>query len=72
MTLFVNTPVLTVLVKMSVFFSCIFDFCCFLDFPCFSEMFLIGFQNSKNNKIWKQQKQKTPTTRKQDAKQKQI
>ena len=48
-TLFVNTPVLTVLVKMSVFF-CIFDFCCFLEFPCFSEMFLIGFQKFKNKK----------------------
>ena len=27
----------------------------------FSEMFLIGFQKSKNNKIPKQQKQKTTT-----------
>ena len=49
-----------------------FWFLLFLEFPCFSEMFLIGFQNSKNHKIWKQQKQKTPTTRKQDEKQKQI
>ena len=54
-TLFVNTPVLTVLVKMSVLFLH-FWFLLFLEFPCFSEMFLIGFQNSKNHKIWKQQK----------------
>ena len=32
-------------------------------------MFLIGSQKSKNKKIWKPQKQKTTTRRKQDAKQ---
>ena len=48
-TLFVNTPVLTVLVKMSAF-SAFFIFA-ILEFPCFSEMFLIGFQKLKNNKI---------------------
>ena len=44
-TLFVNTPVLTVLVKMSVFF-CIFDFCCFWNF-LFSEMFFDMFPKFK-------------------------
>ena len=44
-TLFVNTPVLTVLVKMSVFSA--FLNLLFLEFPCFSEMFLIGFQKFK-------------------------
>ena len=56
-TLFVNTPVLTVLVKVSVFFLH-FSFLPFLEFPCFSEMFLIGFQKSNNNKIWKQQQER--------------
>ena len=50
-TLFVNTPVLTVLVKMSVFFSAFFIFAVFGISMFFSEMFLIGFQKSKNNKI---------------------
>ena len=50
-------------------FFCIFDFCCFSNFHVFQRCFLTGFQKSKNNKIWKQLKQKT-TTRKQDAKQK--
>ena len=49
-TLFVNTIVLTVLVKMSVFFFLHFWFLLFLEFPCFSEMFLIGFPKSKNTK----------------------
>ena len=56
-TLFVNTTVLSALVKMSVFF-CIFDFCCFSNFHVFQRCFLTGFQKSKNNKIWKQLKQK--------------
>ena len=68
-TLLVNTTVLTALVKMSVFFFCIFHFCCFSNFHFFQRCFLTGFQKSKNNKIAKQEEQKT-TTRKQDAKQK--
>ena len=48
-TLFVSTPVLTPLVKMSFFVH--FSFLGFLQFPNFSEMFLIGSQNSKNYKI---------------------
>ena len=38
-TLFVNTTVLTALVKMSVFFFCIFDFCCFSNFHVFQRCF---------------------------------
>ena len=57
-TLFVNTLVLIVIVESVRFFFLHFSFLLFLEFPCFSEMFLIGFQKSKNNKIWKQQKQK--------------
>ena len=54
------------------FFFLHFSFCCF-GISMFSEMFFIGFQKSKANKTWKQQKQKkTTTTRKQDAKQKPI
>ena len=68
-TLSVNTIVLTALVKMSVFF-CIFHFCCLCN-SMFSEMFLKSFQKSKHNKIGKQEEQKT-TTRKQDAKQKEL
>ena len=56
-TLFVNTTVLTALVKMSVFFSAFFIFVVF-PIPIFSEMFLTGFQKSKNNKIAKQEEQK--------------
>ena len=63
---------LTALVKVSVFFFLHFSFLGFLQFPNFSEMFLIGSQKSKNYKIPKQQKQKQTTTRKQDAKQKEI
>ena len=65
-----NTPVLTVLVKMSVFFFCIFHFGGFSEFPTLWEMLLIGSQNSKHNKTPKQEKLKTATTRKQDAKEK--
>ena len=60
-TLFVNTPVLTVLVKMSVFF-CIFHFCCFWNFHVFQRCFLIGFQKSKITK-YESNKTKTTTTR---------
>ena len=60
-TLLVNTPVLTVLVKMSVFF-CIFHFGVFRDV-------LLGSQNKRQTP--KQHKQKT-TTRKQDAKENYI
>ena len=42
-TPFVNTPVLTALVKVSV---CLLSFLLFLEFP-FSEDFLIGSQNQK-------------------------
>ena len=38
MTLFVTTPVLTALVKVSVFF-CIFHFCCFWNFHIFRDVF---------------------------------
>ena len=59
-TLFVNTTVLTALVKMSIFLH--FSFLLFWEFPFFQRCFLIGFQKSKkNNKIPKQQKQKTTT-----------
>ena len=68
-TLFVNTIVLTALVKMSAF-SAFFIFAVF-PISMFSEMFLTGFQKSKRNEIAKQEEQKT-TTRKQDAKQKEI
>ena len=53
-TPFVNTTVLIALVKMSVFFSAFIIFVIFAIF--FSEMFLIGFQKSKNNEIPKQNK----------------
>ena len=33
------------------FFFLHFSFLLFLEFPCFSEIFLTGFQKSKNNKI---------------------
>ena len=51
-TLFVKTTVLTVLVKMSVFFFFFlhFSFLLFLQFPFFKEMFLIGFQKSNKTK----------------------
>ena len=65
-TMFVNTLVLTVLVKMFGFSA--FFVLRFSGFPLFWEMFWIGSQNSKNNKTSKQQKQKSTTTRKQDAK----
>ena len=68
-TRFVSRPVLTALVKMSLFSAFFILF--FLQFPNFSETFLIGSQKSKNYKIPKQQKQKK-TTRKQDTKQKVI
>ena len=35
-----------------------FWFLLFLEFPCFSEMFLIDFQNSKNNNIWSNKNKK--------------
>ena len=63
-TLFMNTPVLIVLVKMSVFFFCIFHFCCFWNFHVFQRCLLIGFQKSKNKKIWKQQNQKNNKNKK--------
>ena len=57
-TLFVNTTVLIALVKMSfLFFSAFFIFAVFA-ISIFSEMFLTGFQKSKNNKIAKQEEQK--------------
>ena len=56
-TLFVNIPVLTLLVKMSVCFL-YFSFLLFFEFPCFWEIFLIGSQKSTNKKISKQRKQK--------------
>ena len=46
-TLFVSTPVLTALVKMSVFFFLHFSFLFFLQFPIFSEMFFDRFQKIK-------------------------
>ena len=55
-TLSVNTTVLTALVEMSLF-SAFFIFAV-VGISIFSEVFLIGFQKSKNNKIPKQQKQK--------------
>ena len=72
MTLFVNTTVLTALVKMSVLFFCIFHFCRFWNFQFFERCFLIGSQTSKNNKIPKQQTHQTTAIRKQDAKQNQM
>ena len=68
-TLFVSTPVLTALVKMS-FFCAFFIFVFFCNFQNFQRCFLIGSQTSKNYKIWKQQKPKTTRRRKQDTKQK--
>ena len=56
-----STPVLTALVKTSVFFSAFFMFVFFAISKIFRDVFLIGFKKSKNNKIPKQQKQK-PTT----------
>ena len=64
-----NTTVLTALVKMSVFLH--FSFLLFFQFPFFQRCFLTGFQKTKNNKIAKQEEQ-TTTTRKQDAKQKEM
>ena len=55
-TLFVNTIVLTALVKMSVFLH--FSFLLFFQFPFFQRCFLIGFPKSKNSKKTKQAKQK--------------
>ena len=65
-TLFVNTPVLTALVKMSGFLH--FSFLGFSEFPSYWEMFLTSSQTSKNNKIPKQNKR--TTTRQDYAKQK--
>ena len=56
-TLFVNTIVLTALVKMSVFFFLQFSFLLFLQFPLFPEMLLTSFPKLKYNKIAKQEKQ---------------
>ena len=72
-TLFVSTPVLIALVKMSFFLH--FSFLGLLQFPIFSEMFFDRFQKpqkSKNNKIPKQQKQKSNNNRKQYAKEKEM
>ena len=55
-----STPVLTALVKMSVF-SAFFIFVFLAVSIFFRGVFLIGFKRSKNNKIPKQQKQKTTT-----------
>ena len=71
MTLFVNTPVLTVLVKMSVFAA-------FLNFSVlgismfFRNVFDRFPKFKRITKYESNKKQKTTTTRKQDAKQKHI
>ena len=49
-----------------------FWFLLFLEFPCFSEMFFDWFPKIKKYQKTKQAKQKTTTTRKQDAKQKEM
>ena len=66
-----NTIVLIALVKMSVSFLH-FSFLLFFGISIFSEKFFDRFpKNQKNNKIAKQEEQKT-ATRKDDAKQKEI
>ena len=55
-----STPVQTALVKMSFFVHFVFAISIF-----FQRCFLIGSQNSKKYKIWKQQKPKTTRRRKQ-------
>ena len=59
---FVNTIMLIALVKMSVFFSAFFIFAIF-GIPIFSEKSFDRFPKIKNNKIAKQEEQKTTTTR---------
>ena len=74
-TLFVRKIVLTALVNMSVFFSAFLIFAVFgISSFFFSEMFLIGFQKSKNTKYQRNKKTTTTTTNKKtkDAKQKQM
>ena len=48
-------------------FFCIFYFCCFSNFH-FSEMFLTGFQKSKQNKIAKQEEPKNNNNQKTSCK----
>ena len=55
--LFVSTPVLTALVKMS-FFCAFFIFGFFCNFQFFQKCFLIGSQNSKNTKYESNKNQK--------------
>ena len=67
-TLFVSTPVLIALVKMS-FFVLFFHVWGFSEFPILGEMFLIGGQESRNTKFQskqskKQQENKMQITRK--------
>ena len=70
-TLFVNTLVLIVLVKMSVFFSAFFMFVVFGISMFFRDAF-DRFPKIKKTKYESNKNKKTTTTRKQDAKQKQI
>ena len=68
-TLFVSTPVLTALVKMSFFVH--FSFLGFLQFPFFSEMFFDRSPKLKKIQKYESNKnQKTTRRRKQDTKQK--
>ena len=52
-------------------FFCIFDFCCFCNFLFFRDVF-DKFPKIKNDKIGKQEEQRTTTMRKEDAKHRQM
>ena len=60
-TLFVNTTVLTALVKMSVF-SCIFHFCCFWNFHFFRDAFDRFPKIKKKTTKYQSNKNKETTT----------
>ena len=64
-----NTPVLTALVTMSIFFSAFLIFAAF-GISMFSEMFLIGFHNSKITKYESNKKQKKQQENKMQSKNK--